>query len=574
MTSPSTGPRPLLTLDDRVVATLRRFGYLIAVGAVLASALGHRYGWLDYRPGGAAFDNQVRPVVTAIFVVAMLIALRWEIIGGALAAFAGAALIAFAANQLVAVHAVIVVAVLVVPALCWALIDLADLSPRPAIVGVSGMLAMAIAGLVAGQQVYAHFWGPTHPESDVVAPPPSAIAWVWSGAVTSTSAEIRAHPRNDYETARLALSTSADLSDAVVVDARDESGRVVGFELDQLQPATQYHYAVEIDGDLDTTRAGTFRTFPEGASSFLVAIGSCARVGSNGAVFDTIADLDPLFYLIAGDFHYGDNGRNDLVRYQEVMDLTLSEPAQAALYRQTPVAYMWDDHDYGGNDADGNSPSRQAAMAAYREHVPSYGLSGDESAIYQAFTVGRVRFILTDARSARNLQNDDNSDAPSMLGPEQKTWLKQELIESSQTHELVVWLNPVPWIAAAEDGADHWGGYAVERREIADVIADNDIDNLLMISGDAHMVAIDDGTNTDYSTDGYPGFPLLHAAPLDRPGSVKGGPYSEGVSASGGQFATLEIADSGDTITATMRGLTWDGEEIMRLDFTTPSRGT
>ncbi|MEZ5226979.1 MAG: hypothetical protein R2710_09965 [Acidimicrobiales bacterium] len=491
-----------------------------------------------------------------------------------MAAFAGAALIAFAANQLVAVHAVIVVAVLVVPALCWALIDLADLSPRPAIVGVSGMLAMAIAGLVAGQQVYAHFWGPTHPESDVVAPPPSAIAWVWSGAVTSTSAEIRAHPRNDYETARLALSTSADLSDAVVVDARDESGRVVGFELDQLQPATQYHYAVEIDGDLDTTRAGTFRTFPEGASSFLVAIGSCARVGSNGAVFDTIADLDPLFYLIAGDFHYGDNGRNDLVRYQEVMDLTLSEPAQAALYRQTPVAYMWDDHDYGGNDADGNSPSRQAAMAAYREHVPSYGLSGDESAIYQAFTVGRVRFhpdrrpIGQEPAERRQLRRAEHARPRTEDVVEAGT---DRVLADSRTRGVAEpgavdcsrrrWRRPLGWLRRRTPG---------NRRRHRRQRHRQPADDQRRRPHGRHRRRNQHGLLDRWVS----GLPLLHAAPLDRPGSVKGGPYSEGVSASGGQFATLEIADSGDTITATMRGLTWDGEEIMRLDFTTPSRGT
>ena len=41
-----------------------------------------------------------------------------------------------------------------------------------------------------------------------------------------------------------------------------------------------------------------------------------------------------------------------------------------------------------------------------------------------------------------------------------------------------------------------------ERRVIADTIADNKIKNLLLVSGDAHMVAIDDGTLTvDRPTD-------------------------------------------------------------------------
>src|SRR5690606_6078407 len=85
-----------------------------------------------------------------------------------------------------------------------------------------------------------------------------------------------------------------------------------------------------------------------------------------------------------------------------------------------------------------------------------------------------------------------------------------------------------------------------------------------MLSGDAHMVAIDDGSHTDYRTPapdgtaarggeagldaagaGGAGFPLLHAAALDRPGSVKGGPYSEGAYPGPGQFGTLTVRDEG-----------------------------
>lgn len=148
-------------------------------------------------------------------------------------------------------------------------------------------------------------------------------------------------------------------------------------------------------------------------------------------------------------------------------------------------------------------------------------------------------------------------------------WLKEELTTAAASHELVVWVNPVPWIADAEDGADHWGGYAVERRELADHIAEFEIDNLLMIAGDAHMLAIDDGSNTDFSSNGYPGFPLVHAAALDRPGSVKGGPYSEGSMGGGGQFATIDVVDEGDAITVTARGLDWDGNELLSYEFST-----
>lgn len=555
-------------------AGLHRAGVFVVAVLVLAAVVGGlRSGWWDLRPGGGVFESYVAPVFFALFAVAALVALKSPTVGAGLAAFAVGALSAFAGHQLVSAHAAIVIGLVTLPVVLWVVLAVSErdseTTSRTAIVGVGALAVTAGLGVATGGAIYDNFWGPTHPTSVVSALPDSPIAWVWSGRVTATEAEVRAHPAGEYESVRLVVSTNEDFEDPTWVEPSDESGRVVGFGANGLDPDTRYHYAVEVDGVLDLVRTGSFTTFGEGATSYTVAIGACARVGSNGAVFDTIRELDPLLYLIVGDFHYGDTGVNDIEEYREVLDITLTQPGQAALYRSTPIAYVWDDHDYGLNDADGNSPSREAAMAAYREHVPSYELGGPESAVYQAFTIGRVRFVVTDARSARNLADDEKPGPVSMLGSEQKAWFKQEIVEASQSHELVIWVNPVPWVAEAREGADHWAGFADERRELADHITTNGVNNLLMVSSDAHMVAIDDGSNTDYSTLQTGGFPLLHSAALDRPGSIKGGPYSEGAIAGGGQFATIDIADDGEVITASLTGVDWEGNELMTYDFST-----
>ncbi len=49
---------------------------------------------------------------------------------------------------------------------------------------------------------------------------------------------------------------------------------------------------------------------------------------------------------------------SSLARPLQVFD---SEP-QAALYANQAVAYMWDDHDFGGNNADGFNPSKGSAL--------------------------------------------------------------------------------------------------------------------------------------------------------------------------------------------------------------------
>jgi phosphodiesterase/alkaline phosphatase D-like protein len=131
-----------------------------------------------------------------------------------------------------------------------------------------------------------------------------------------------------------------------------------------------------------------------------------------------------------------------------------------------------------------------------------------------------------------------------------------------------VWVNPSPWIGSPSLDGDGWAAYSTERRELANFIADHDIGPLLMLSGDAHMVAIDDGTNTDYSTNGGAGFPLLHAAALDRPGKIKGGPYSHGAVPGGGQFGMFEVDDHGATVHVRITGRNWRNEVLLSYQFT------
>ncbi len=135
----------------------------------------------------------------------------------------------------------------------------------------------------------------------------------------------------------------------------------------------------------------------------------------------------------------------------------------------------------------------------------------------------------------------------SMMGEAQKGWFKEQLLVGRDDYALTFWLSSVPWIS--EESQDNWAGYSSERREIADFIKANAIDNLVILSADAHMVAVDDGTNSDYATDGGAPIPVLHAGALNQVGTLKGGPYSHGYfknpTPEDGQFATIDVADDG-----------------------------
>jgi hypothetical protein len=529
---------------------------------------------LPPKPDGPALGTALGPVVLAGFVglVALSWLLSWRWVGAAAVA------LAVAASGLTGVAAVsyrpdVAIAVAVAFLLPAGALWLAWQHGRSAAaVAALALVTLALVGTVAtvSVRVYDHVFGPTHPSSSTSAPPVDRVEWIWSGGVTTTDVALVARVDDEAETADLEVRSVGARERHVVREVPD-ADRIARWHVEDLQPGTAYTYSVVVDGHRDRGRGtGRFQTAPAGPADITVAVGACARTGSNGAVFDAIRAVDPDLYVATGDLHYGNVADDDPGAFLSLYDRVLTAPAQAALYRSVPVAYMWDDHDYGPNNADATSTSRDAARSAYRQAVPHQPLpAGPGGSIYHAFTMGRVRFVLTDTRSERT--------EASMLGRRQLDWLLDEIGTASRTHALVVWVNPDPWIAPADPGRDDWGGYAGERRRIADAIAETGTDNLVMLSGDAHMVALDDGTNSDYSSDGDGGggFPVLHAAALDRPGAVKGGPYSDGTYPGGGQFGVLSVRDDGGAdITVDLEGRDWTGAVLVERSFTIPVPST
>lgn len=511
---------------------------------------------------GAGLGSLVVTGLLGLVATAWLLSWRWDGAAGVVLAVAACGLTAACALAYRPSVAVAVAVAFTTPAVALWLAWLPRRSTRA--VAALALVTAALLGIasVVSARIYDEQFGPSHPSSSTAAVPVDRVEWIWSGGVTATHATVVARLEDDAALARLEVGSPAAGVRPAVAGVPD-ADRVVRWQVDGLEPGTAYTYAVVVDGHRDAGRGtGGFRTAPAGPGTITVAVGSCARTGSNGAVFDAIRAVDPDLYVAAGDMHYGNVDDDDPDAFLRLYDQVLTAPAQAALHRAVPVAYMWDDHDYGPNNADATSASRDAARSTYRQAVPHHRLLAEPGgAIYQAFTMGRVRFLLTDTRSERT--------ETTMLGRRQLAWLLSELRAASPTHALVVWVNPDPWIAPADPGGGDWGAYADERRRIADTLADAGTGNLVMLSGDAHMVALDDGTNSDYSTDGGGAFPVLHAAALDRPGRIKGGPYSDGAFPGSGQFGVLTVHDDGgDDITVDLAGRDWTGRTLVARSFT------
>ena len=238
--------------------------------------------------------------------------------------------------------------------------------------------------------------------------------------------------------------------------------------------------------------------------------------------------------ISCSDFHYEDINVNDIARRIEAVDRVLNSPSQRKLF-SLPLVYMWDDHDWLGNDSLGyDGDGREAALESYKVAMPYHGPLPSNNSAYHAFTIGSVRFIISDLRS--------ESTAGSIFSDQQKEWLLHELSQSDR-YDFVVWVTVKPWIQEESDTetkqkrSDSWKGYPDDRQELSDFISFMmPKKNLIAISADAHMVAFDDGSNTFYGQ-GSPSdtdmnndnatviqsFPLLQSGPLDRLASFKGG---------------------------------------------------
>lgn len=433
-----------------------------------------------------------------------------------------------------------------------------------------------------------------------------SVQFSLSGGISSQAAQVSAkfHPSFHGQKIRAILfedTSSNEVLKRTSWQTIDSSKKdVYKFHFHDLAVQTSYFYGFEAEGKPIIEYQGSFSTFPpeNQSADFKVAFscgnkfyeGQTAAEVANDTIFEVISGQNPLFFIHTGDFHYGDININDKEMFKQAFEGRL-KGRQAELYRNTPLVYIWDDHDYGDNNSSRYSDSKQAVHQVYREYFPHYELAGkDTTPIYQSFTVGRVRFIATDLRTESDPSGADNPRLPekniqhlqendgeyyipdnpkkTQMGAKQKQWFKKELLKARDEYGLIVWISSRPWIGTGGND-DRWWGYSYERREIARFIKENKIDNLCMIAGDMHGVGIDDGRHNGYyldntsngmfEVDTASGFPVFQAAALTSGGSVKGGPFSHGVNPGKQQYGVMKIEDDGQVIKVIWEARNVDG---------------
>ena len=249
-----------------------------------------------------------------------------------------------------------------------------------------------------------------------------------------------------------------------------------------------------------------------------------------------IAEQRPDFTVWLGDYIYEGGGLPfdpDVVAREHIREepRTLddyriryaqykSDPQLQASHATCPWFVIWDDHEVENNyaglspqdpaDAAGFQARRFAAYQAWWEHQPvrlDPPVSADqEYRIYRDTQWGDlIELALLDGRQYRTDQACGdatlNLDPPcpealdptrTMLGVEQEQWLIDTLSASTAAWNVIG--NQVVLADATFNGAilnyDQWDGYPVARARLLQAFADNDIQNLVVITGDIHLAAV------------------------------------------------------------------------------------
>lgn len=398
---------------------------------------------------------------------------------------------------------------------------------------------------------------------------PASVTWWACGAADQGGATVAAKIANGAS-ARLKVATDSGLTAGVVFGSAvaPDSDGYAKLSITGLNAGTQYYYGIEVDGTVVSGADGKFRTAPSSAASFTVGFGSCANGESIG--LDHLDARDPDLFIHLGDLGYWNIATNDEDSFRNKWDTTITRASYAGPFRDRASAYVWSDHDFGLNNADGTSASNPAANAVYRQVFAHYALeSGGSTGIYQTFAWGRVRFILTDNRSFKDPITDVDDANKRLLGATQVQWLKDTITDA--TEELIVWCCENPWIEDAGPGNDAWGSYDTERQDLANFFASCG-KPIVILAGDMHGLAYDDGTNApggnpDSSGDGV--MMVCHGGPFYQNASIKGGPYSGGEYPASGsaivqQYGFLTVTDTGaDTITVEFSG--YDDSDVAQI---------
>lgn len=288
-------------------------------------------------------------------------------------------------------------------------------------------------------------------------------------------------------------------------EALIENHNTIKFITQLLEPGTTYHYQIRLPNLKYSTKVYRFKTqtnwqFRTDPPTFKMALGSCAYFnesqydrpgepyGRNYGIFNQIVAQQPELMLWLGDNFYlrdADLYSKAATFYRYSTDR--ATPELQTLLSVTHHYAIWDDHDFGPNDADGSYVGKENSLAAFKAYWgnPFYGVS-NLPGITSAFEYNDVDFFLLDNRFERNA-NNRKTGTKQMLGKAQIEWLIDGLKSSDAPFKIVAVGGQVLNTATVYE---NYSNFPEERAYLLQRIEEEGIKGVVFVTGDRHKTEL------------------------------------------------------------------------------------
>jgi len=308
---------------------------------------------------------------------------------------------------------------------------------------------------------------------------------------------------------------------AVAAQFRDWTVKI---DLTGLKPGEVYYYRFFALGR--QSQVGRTRTLPVGSLEDLsLAVVSCSNIARGFfRAYRAIADRDDIFGVLhLGDYIYEYGGNQGEVPERDpdppydIVSLNDYRTRYAQyrrdknlqkVHQQHPFITVWDDHEsannswYGG--AENHYPSqgpwearKTAAIRAYLEWLPIR--ESESGKIWRSFAFGDlVDLMMLDTRlwgreepPGFGISGDIARAERQLLGDDQEAWLLESLQNSTSHWRLIGQQVVMAQLRISYEpevflNGDQWDGYASARDRLYAAIQENDVGNLVVVTGDIH----------------------------------------------------------------------------------------
>lgn len=228
-----------------------------------------------------------------------------------------------------------------------------------------------------------------------------------------------------------------------------------------------------------------------------LATGSCNRQDLPQPLWDAILEFKPQLWVWLGDNIYGDT--DDMAVLASKWAEQKKKPGYQRLLEFCPVEGIWDDHDYGRNDAGFEYAWKKESQKLFLDFldVPAESPRRKRSGIYSSRTFGpqgrQVCVILLDVRSHRDKPHSGGD----ILGEDQWAWLESTLASSkAQIHVICSGSQILP----SEHRFEKWNDYPGSRGRLFKLIACSKGTGIVLLSGDRHFGEISSMENPSGGT--------------------------------------------------------------------------